>query len=98
MLLGPAIVDKPKNQPNDAECPCDDKGTAPTDQHDQSGHRNGNNNVADIGAGVEKAGCQGALTLGKPLGDGLDAGGKVGCFSEAEHEHGNAKVMTENAA
>jgi hypothetical protein len=55
----------------------------------RNGTINGHGNVANISAGVEDPGGQSALALGKPFGDGLDAGGEVGGLAQAEEKHGD---------
>ena len=68
-----------------------EKGGAPSVVDGNPGNDERRENGSDICAGVEDAGGQRALALRKPLGDGLDGGGKVSGFAEAEEEARDAE-------
>jgi hypothetical protein len=91
MLLGRAVVTNPEEEPEEPREARDDEGGLPVpgqgDGHD--GPRGQND--ADVAAGVEDAGREGALALGEPFGDGLDARGEVGRLAETEREAGDRK-------
>ena len=88
--------EEPKHQNNQATAGGEQKAGAPTvlrrevDEHDGADHG------GDIRAGVEDAGCEGAVFLGEPFGNTLDGGGEVTRLSQTEK--GPADAEAERAA
>src|SRR5580698_8717610 len=87
-----AIVGEPPDDPGHAEDAGGKKGGAPAETQRNPGDERRGENGSDISAGVEDAGCEGALALRKPFGSGFDRGWEITCFSETEEESCNAEA------
>src|SRR6267143_350701 len=71
-LFGRTIKNKPKQHPTKTEHASDEKCPPPTIVNCDPGDGQRSYQSADIRAGIEHAGGQGALLLGKPFGHGLN--------------------------
>ena len=91
--LGKLEEQKPGDEPDDVESTGDEEGRAPTHGGGDDGDKQGGDDGPDIGAAVEDAGGQGTFAAGEPEGDGLDGGGEVGRFADAEHETRHAELQ-----
>ncbi len=69
--------------------PDDDEGTLPAPVLGQPRNRDGSEDGADVGAGVEDAGGEGAFLLREPLGRRLDGRREVARLTEAEEATGD---------
>ncbi len=69
-----------------------EEGCAPSPVGGDEGDEGGGDEGGGVGAGVEEADGLGALLGGEPLGDGLDGGGEVAGFAEAEEDAGDAEA------
>ena len=84
--------DEPDDEPEEAHRAGGQKGGSPVVVAEDDGDEPGDDDGADVRTGVEDAGGEGALLGGEPLGDGLDGGGEVAGFAEAEHEAGDVEA------
>ncbi len=64
----------------------------PADGEGERRNDRGSEERADVGAGIEECGGEGAFLAREPLRDGLDGGGEVAAFAEAEGDAGDAKA------
>ena len=101
MVLRLGVHQKPERQPDKAGGSGSDEGAAPSlvaakrrgEDTYQQRHQQRDRHGADVGAGIKNTGRQRSLAPGKPFRHGLDAGGKVGGFSQPKKEHGDAECQ-----
>ena len=87
-LAGGVVEPEPEDQPKKTRGAGENEGHLPSllvAEMDQApGNEEGGDHGAKIRAAVEDAGGQGPFPLGEPLGHGLDGGGEIAGFADAE--------------
>ena len=87
VLLGRAVEEPPDDHPDEARAARDKKGRVPgVAVPQQPGDEHGRDDRTDVRAAVEERSGEGPFRPRKPLGDGLDRGGKVSRFAQAEED------------
>ncbi|MNZ73699.1 hypothetical protein D3C78_921210 [compost metagenome] len=86
MFFGVEVVDRPEHQPDDTQAAHADEGRLPAPDTEDQRQQGRGDHGADVGAGIEDAGGQGAFAGREPEAGGLHAGRVVGRFGQAEDE------------
>ncbi len=84
--------EQPDDAPDEPHGAGRDKGGVPSPAHGDGGDKDRSDEGGGVGAGVEEAGGEGSFFRGEPLGSGLDGGGEVSGFAEAEEDAGDAEA------
>src|SRR5713101_6575091 len=88
MVFGLSVEKQPENQPGKSNSASQHECPPPTEMDSNPRDNEGSNNGTDISAGVEDSGGQGALFLGEPFGDALDAGREDSRLAESQGKAG----------
>src|SRR4051812_44095091 len=91
MIFSTLIQDEPERQPDEAKSAGKYEGGLPAVFLREPGHEQNGSHRAYICAGIEDARGDASLSLGKPLGDGLDTGGKVRSLTKTKEDTRYAK-------
>ena len=84
--------EEPDDEPDHAHGSGGEEGCLPAVACSDEGYEGGRDEGGSVGAGVEEADGLGALAGREPLADGLDGGGEVSGFAEAEKDAGDAEA------
>src|SRR5258708_21536508 len=92
MVLGPAVIPKPPQNPEHTEDSSSQKSCVPTVAQRHPWHDGGGKDRANIRPGVEDARSQRPFALREPFGNSLDRGGESAGFVQAREQTPNPQI------